>query len=146
MHLIHGLDGRTYNVQTKFKSICAPTFLCAFDVLCHMKLIRKYTSCMCVVTQCPSLWRTYIHSVQRLQHNYPPPDEVAAFLRDQEFYWSVKGVASEQELVDELTTINPPAPPISLDDDCGGGGGNVSVGCFVGGAGVLYQCLRMLHR
>ncbi|CAI8057993.1 ATP-binding cassette sub-family A member 3 [Geodia barretti] len=69
-------------------------------------------------------------------------NEVAAFLRDQEFYWSVKGVASEQELVDELTTINPPAPPISLDDDCGGGGGNVSVGCFVGGAGVVFVGLE----
>ena len=44
-------------------------------------------------------------------------------------------MASEQELVDELTTINPPAPPISLSND-GGGGGNVGVGCFVGGAGT----------
>ena len=62
-------------------------------------------------------------------------DEVAALLREQELYWRVEGVASEQEMVAKLTTINPPAPPITLtndDDDRT----NVSVGCFVGGAGI----------
>ena len=65
---------------------------------------------------------------------YPLSDEVASFLKDQEFYWSVKGVASEQELVDELISINPPAPPISR------GGGKFSVGCFVKGAGRKLHC------
>ena len=64
-------------------------------------------------------------------------DELAAILRDQESYWTVVGVATEQELVDRLTTINPPPPPITLTDE--DGGGNYSVGCFVGGAGMLYR-------
>lgn len=66
-------------------------------------------------------------------------DEVAAFLRDQEFYWNVKGVASGQELVNELTTINPPGPPIRLNND---GGNNISVGCFVRGAGIYKRCFN----
>ena len=44
-------------------------------------------------------------------------DEVAALLREQELYWRVEGVASEQEMVARLTTINPPAPPITLTND-----------------------------
>ena len=63
------------------------------------------------------------------------PGEVADYLRNQEFYWSVIGVSTEQEMVDRLTSLSPPLPPIELTDEFGGINVTQHLGCFVGGAG-----------
>ena len=67
------------------------------------------------------------------------PDEVADYLRSQEleYYWSIVGVASEQELVDTLTAISPPPPPITLTNEYDGVNVSQNVGCFTAGAGVV---------
>ena len=55
------------------------------------------------------------------------------------------GVASEKELVESLTTLSPPPPPITLTNI------NIhqDVGCFVGGAGELFyfpgSSSKLLH-
>ena len=66
------------------------------------------------------------------------PDEVADYLRSQELesYWSIVGVASEQELVDTLTRISPPPPPITLTNEYDGVNVSQNVGCFIAGAGM----------
>ena len=46
------------------------------------------------------------------------------------------GVASEQELVDRLTTLSPPPPPITLTNEYDGINVTQNVGCFVAGAGM----------
>ena len=72
------------------------------------------------------------------------PGEIADLLRRQESYWSVVGVATEQELVDRLTSLSPPLPPITLSNEYEGLNVSQDVGCFIGGAGIymyMYTCI-----
>jgi ATP-binding cassette subfamily A (ABC1) protein 3 len=71
--------------------------------------------------------------------------EVADYLQGQESYWSVIGVASEQELVDQLTTLSPPPPPITLTNEFEGVNVSQNVSCFVGGAGIVFDNLEGEH-
>lgn len=60
---------------------------------------------------------------------------MADLLRNQESSWSVIGVATEQEMVDRLTLLSPPLPPIKLTSEFGGVNVTQHLGCFVRGAG-----------
>ena len=48
------------------------------------------------------------------------------------------GVASEDELVYQLTTHSPPHPPITLTNEINGVNITQEMGCFLGGAGMSY--------
>ena len=65
-------------------------------------------------------------------------DEIASYLRDQESYWTVVGVASEDELVHQLTIHSPPHPPITLTNEINGVNITQDMGCFLGGAGIVH--------
>ena len=54
-------------------------------------------------------------------------------------------MASEQELVDRLTTLSPPPPPITLTNEYDGINATQNVGCFVAGAGMSMTLCMHVH-
>ena len=112
--------------------------MCIVD---HIKLSSKHTIFSATRTSfCPpynfSPFLTHPFSHSPL---FPSStEEIATYLTDQESYWNVVGVASEDELVYQLTTHSPPHPPITLTNEINGVNITQEMGCFLGGAGMSY--------